>query len=91
MGAVVPNRIRRLSRLEDSPVLPDGVAIAIGATVPFSLILSVGILVDSAIVVTEAIHTKMKGMQEKDDAAINTIKEFHYPLRSQQSKMICCM
>ena len=31
----------------------------------FSLILSVGILVDSAIVVTEAIHTKMKVLHEK--------------------------
>lgn len=48
----------------------------------FSLILSVGILVDSAIVVTEAIHTKMKEHQDEDKevAAVNTIKEFHYPL-----------
>lgn len=46
----------------------------------FSLILSVGILVDSAIVITEAVHTKMKTMQSKKQAALDTIKEFHYPL-----------
>ena len=48
----------------------------------FSLILSVGILVDSAIVVTEAIHTKMKAMGDKQQAALDAIKEFHYPLTS---------
>jgi multidrug efflux pump subunit AcrB len=46
----------------------------------FSLILAVGILVDSAIVVTEAIHTKMKEGGDKIESALKTIKEFHYPL-----------
>jgi len=46
----------------------------------FSLILSVGILVDSAIVITEAVHTKMKAQVSKRQAALDTIKEFHYPL-----------
>jgi len=48
----------------------------------FSLILSVGILVDSAIVVTEAVHTKMKEMKDKTQAARETIDEFYYPLMS---------
>lgn len=48
----------------------------------FSLILSVGILVDSAIVVTEAIHTKMKEMKDKIESSRETISEFYYPLTS---------
>lgn len=48
----------------------------------FSLILSVGILVDSAIVVTEAVHTKMKEGMDKTEAAKETIREFYYPLTS---------
>jgi multidrug efflux pump subunit AcrB len=46
----------------------------------FSLILSVGVLVDSAIVMTEAIHTKMTVLKDKEEAAVSSIKEFHYPL-----------
>lgn len=48
----------------------------------FSLILAVGILVDSAIVVVEGIHTRMKMWMDKRDAALLTIKEFHWPLTS---------
>jgi len=48
----------------------------------FSLILSVGILVDSAIVVTESIHTNMKKGGDKTEAAKLTIKDFYYPLTS---------
>lgn len=50
----------------------------------FSLILAVGILVDSAIVITEAIHKNMKLQAEnngsKIEAAKKAIKEFYYPL-----------
>lgn len=47
----------------------------------FSLILSVGVLVDSAIVVTEAVHTKKQNLGMSGfEAAKATIKEFHYPL-----------
>ena len=48
----------------------------------FSLILAVGILVDSAIVVTESIHTNMKKGGDKTEAAKKTIKDFYYPLTS---------
>ncbi|MFT5179962.1 MAG: multidrug efflux pump subunit AcrB [Candidatus Paceibacteria bacterium] len=48
----------------------------------FALILSVGILVDSAIVVVESIHTKMKAMNDKVESAKMTIEEFYYPLTS---------
>lgn len=48
----------------------------------FSLILSVGILVDSAIVVVEGIHTNMKARPQssKVEAALKTIREFHAPV-----------
>lgn len=48
----------------------------------FSLILSVGILVDSAIVVVEGIHTNMKASPQssKTEAALKTIREFHAPV-----------
>lgn len=48
----------------------------------FSLILSVGILVDSAIVVVEGIHTNMKARPQdsKVGAALKTIREFHAPV-----------
>ena len=48
----------------------------------FALILSVGILVDSAIVITEGIHTNMKSdpLGGKKQAALKTIKEFHTPV-----------
>lgn len=61
----------------------------------FSLILSIGILVDTAIVITEAIHSNMKrqlkaslangetaatASADKTKAALDAIEEFHYPL-----------
>lgn len=48
----------------------------------FSLILAVGILVDSAIVITERIHTKITDGLDKKQAALDTIKEFHWPVTS---------
>lgn len=48
----------------------------------FSLILSVGVLVDAAIVVTEAVHTKLQQLSNREQAALETIKEFHYPVTS---------
>ncbi|MBL7045911.1 MAG: efflux RND transporter permease subunit [Parcubacteria group bacterium] len=48
----------------------------------FSLILVIGILVDSAIVVVEGIHTRMKSWMDKENAALATIKEFHWPITS---------
>jgi multidrug efflux pump subunit AcrB len=46
----------------------------------FSLILAIGILVDSGIVVTEAIHTRTKVYGNAVDAAIASIKEYAWPL-----------
>lgn len=46
----------------------------------FSLILAIGILVDSGIVVTEAIHTRSKKYGNAMDAAIASIKEYSWPL-----------
>jgi len=46
----------------------------------FSLILSIGILVDTAIVMTEAIHTNVKKNMHRIDAVRRAIKEFHYPV-----------
>lgn len=46
----------------------------------FSLILAVGILVDSGIVVTEAIHTRMRAKGDPEAAAIAAIKEYAWPL-----------
>lgn len=50
----------------------------------FSLILTIGILVDSAIVIVEAIHSNMKEAAEtggdKQTAALKAIKDFHFPL-----------
>lgn len=48
----------------------------------FSLILAVGILVDSAIVITEAIHTKLLQRETKEQAAEETLEEFSYPVIS---------
>ncbi|MFH0846046.1 MAG: efflux RND transporter permease subunit [Patescibacteria group bacterium] len=48
----------------------------------FALILAVGILVDSAIVVTEAMHTKIKDGMGGKESAIATIKEFYMSLTS---------
>ena len=46
----------------------------------FSLILAIGILVDSGIVVAEAIHTRMKKLGSVEMAAIASIKEYAWPL-----------
>ena len=46
----------------------------------FSLILAIGILVDSGIVVTEAIHTRTKIYGNAMDAAIASIHEYAWPL-----------
>lgn len=46
----------------------------------FALILSVGILVDSAIVITEGIHTNMRAWMDKSEAALKTIRDFHVPV-----------
>jgi multidrug efflux pump subunit AcrB len=46
----------------------------------FSLILAIGILVDSGIVVAEAIHTRMKKHGGAEGAAIASIKEYAWPL-----------
>ncbi|PCI30079.1 hypothetical protein COB55_00790 [Candidatus Wolfebacteria bacterium] len=48
----------------------------------FALILAVGILVDSAIVVTEAIHTKVDNGTDSKTAARETLREFSWPLIS---------
>ncbi|XKT75047.1 MAG: efflux RND transporter permease subunit [Patescibacteria group bacterium UBA2103] len=46
----------------------------------FSLILAVGILVDSAIVIVEGIHTRMKNWEGKLQSAREAIKEYNYPI-----------
>ena len=46
----------------------------------FSLILAIGILVDSGIVVAEAIHTRLKKYGSAEGAAIASIKEYAWPL-----------
>jgi multidrug efflux pump len=46
----------------------------------FALILAVGILVDSGIVVTEAIHTRMRKFADGDRAAREAIREYAWPL-----------
>lgn len=46
----------------------------------FSLILAIGILVDSGIVVVEAIHTRLATLGSKREAAIAAIKEYAWPL-----------
>lgn len=46
----------------------------------FALILAVGILVDSGIVVTEAIHTRMRKLGDPDEAARASLREYAWPL-----------
>lgn len=46
----------------------------------FALILAVGILVDSGIVITEAIHTRMRKLSDADEAAKKAIIEYAWPL-----------
>jgi multidrug efflux pump len=46
----------------------------------FALILAIGILVDSGIVVVEAIHTRLIKFGSKEEAAIAALKEYALPL-----------
>ena len=46
----------------------------------FSLILAIGILVDSGIVVTEAIHTRVRTHGSAEEAAKASIREYAWPL-----------
>jgi multidrug efflux pump subunit AcrB len=46
----------------------------------FSLILAIGILVDSGIVVVEAIHTRLMQAGSRKAAAVQAIKEYAWPL-----------
>lgn len=46
----------------------------------FALILAIGILVDSGIVVTEAIHTRMRRYPSKLEAAEASLREYAWPL-----------
>ena len=46
----------------------------------FSLILAIGILVDSGIVVVEAIHTRIRLFGDKQKAAFETLREYAWPL-----------
>jgi multidrug efflux pump len=46
----------------------------------FALILAIGILVDSGIVVTEAIHTRMRLYPTKLEAALAALREYAWPL-----------
>ncbi len=48
----------------------------------FALILAIGILVDSGIVVTEAIHTRMQKLGSKEEAAKAALREYAWPLIS---------
>jgi multidrug efflux pump subunit AcrB len=46
----------------------------------FALILAIGILVDSGIVVVEAIHTHLEKGQSRFDAAVSALQEYSLPL-----------
>ncbi len=46
----------------------------------FSLILAIGILVDSGIVVVEAFHTRLLKFGNKEEAAVAAIREYAWPL-----------
>ena len=46
----------------------------------FSLILAIGILVDSGIVIVEAIHTRTRIYGDKERAAIESLREYGWPL-----------
>src|SRR3989344_5121190 len=46
----------------------------------FSLILAIGILVDSGIVIVEAIHTRTRIYGDKKRAAIESLREYGWPL-----------
>jgi multidrug efflux pump subunit AcrB len=46
----------------------------------FSLILAIGILVDSGVVMVEAFHTRLRKYNNKEEAAIASIREYAWPL-----------
>lgn len=46
----------------------------------FALILAIGILVDSGIVVVEAIHTRIRKFGDKKTAAFEALREYSWPL-----------
>jgi multidrug efflux pump subunit AcrB len=46
----------------------------------FSLILAIGILVDSGVVMVEAFHTRLRKYGNKEQAAIASIREYAWPL-----------
>lgn len=46
----------------------------------FSLILAIGILVDSGVVMVEAYHTRLRRMGGRTEAAIQSIREYAWPL-----------
>jgi multidrug efflux pump len=46
----------------------------------FALILAIGILVDSGIVVVEAIHTRIRKYGDKKQAALEALREYAWPL-----------
>ncbi len=46
----------------------------------FSLILAIGILVDSGVVMVEAFHTRLRQYKDKEKAAIASIQEYAWPL-----------
>jgi len=46
----------------------------------FSLILAIGILVDSGIVVVEAFHTRLRLLNDKRAAAVAALREYAWPL-----------
>lgn len=48
----------------------------------FALILSLGILVDTSIVITEAIHVRIVNGMKPSDAAIDTVVQYQFPLIS---------
>jgi multidrug efflux pump subunit AcrB len=46
----------------------------------FSLILAIGILVDSGVVMVEAFHTRLRKYGNKEEAALASIREYAWPL-----------
>lgn len=46
----------------------------------FSLILAIGILVDSGVVMVEAYHTRLRKFGNRTDAALQSIREYAWPL-----------
>jgi len=57
----------------------------------FSLILAIGILVDSGIVVAEAIHTRIKIYGTAEGAAIASIKRICLAINCRNDDNGCCI